>query len=603
MSAQPQYLSARALASLGLVGLPSTQRSINRLRDRHGWQSVEAEGRILIDVASLPPAVRAEIEARFVPAPRLTPNPIDRRGAGRPVGTDFFTARPDVADAVQVILARQQLSATRVLDLITGQFDALPEIHTLRRFISKLEAQQRPLLESFRDPDLYKSRFRMAMGRADGGVTHANQIWELDSTKTDVMLKTGRRQVLGLIDVFSRRANFIIAPSESGQSVRRLLIDTIKSWGVMPEMVKTDNGSGFINASIVTALGSLDIEHHRVAPGSGDKKPHIERVFGTLTRERFELLPGYIGHSVGEAQKLRGRAKKETGRAVILPELDEGQLQIIINNWVEGVYNLRVHSGTGMSPLTRYQSSPALSVAAPSEQALLIALSALVGTQTVGKRGIMWQRGRYWSAALVPYIGRPVTVRRDEDDLGSLFIFDEDGRYIDTAVNFERAGLSEEAFAAVATAHQRAWMKEARADVRAKAKAFSPEKARADILRRDAEAAGKLVYLPLATRAAENSTLASIAADTAPLPLAPQRSIIIRHTADDQPQSAVAVAAKVDRAEALIAADDAGHTVDPERLAWAQAFVSGAAFKTFKATQAAALGGASIHSIANRRTS
>lgn len=584
MSALPQFFSARELAELRLPGLPGTQRSINRLRERHGWASREQGGRLLISIDALPAEAREAMIARLTPKPLALPTTANdlRRPVGRPSGTDFFTANPDVADAVISILARQQLAATRIMEHLEGQFDRLPEIHTLRRFITRVEATRKPLLDSFRDPDLYKSRYRMALGRADGGVTRANQIWELDSTRIDVMLKTGRRQILGLIDVYSRRANFMIAPSESGQSVRRLLIDTITRWGVMPDMVKTDNGSGFINASIVSALGALGIEHHRVAPGSGDKKPHIERVFGTLTRERFEIMPGYIGHNVAEAQKLRGRAKKETGRALILPELDEAQLQEIITNWLDGVYHLRVHHSTGMSPLTRYRASPGSSAAAPGADALMIALSALVGTNIVTKRGVVWKRGRYWSPALVPLIGRPVQVRRDEEDLGALFIFDEQGRFVDTAINHARAGLSESEFAATATAHQRQWMKEARADMRARSRLFSIEKARTDIIRRDAEAAGKVSTLPVSTQARETPMLDGFNAPATPMqPVRPT---------DD-------ISARVARAQALIADHAAGHEVDPQRLEWAQAFVSGPAFKTFKATQALAGGTATIHQL------
>lgn len=578
-----QFYSARELAELRLPGLPGTQRSINRLRDRYGWHAIEQDGRLLIDISSLPEEARAELVRRMTPslpapAPRVA-NDI-RRSVGRPKGTDYFSRNPQVADAVMHILATQKIAATRIMELLRGQFGELPHIDTLRAFIVSTEARHRPVLESFRDPDLYKSRYRVALGRADGGLTHANQVWELDSTKIDVILKTGRRQILGLVDVWSRRANFMIAPSESGQSVRRLLIETIKAWGVLPEMVKTDNGSGFINASIVSALASLGIEHHRVAPGSGDKKPHIERIFGTLTRQRFELLPGYIGHSVAEAQKLRGRAKKETGRAVIIPELDEAGLQEIINNWLDGEYHQRIHSSTGMAPLRRYMASPVKSAAAPDEDKLIIALSALVGTHTVTKRGIVWKRGRYWCPALAGLLDQQVTIRRDEEDLGALFVFNDQGQFVDIAINHMRSGVAEAEFAAAAAAHQRGWMREARAEMRNKARAFSIEKAKGDILRRDAEAAGKLATLPLPTTPRETPLTESFKAAATPMQPAPKGE------ADE---------VLVERAEKLIADHAAGYEVDPVRLSWARAFVDGPKFKRFKQMQASAARGTTVH--------
>ena len=115
----------------------------------------------------------------------------------------------------------------------------------------------------------------------------------------------------------------------------------------MPEAVATDNGSGYINRSIVTALEALGVEHIICPPATPQYKPFIERAFGTMTRELSEMLPGYLGHSVGDAQKIRARAKKTTGRAEVVAELEPAELQTIINNWVDGVYHQRRHGKPG----------------------------------------------------------------------------------------------------------------------------------------------------------------------------------------------------------------------------------------------------------------
>jgi hypothetical protein len=69
---------------------------------------------------------------------------------------------------------------------------------------------------------------------------------------------------------------------------------------------------------------------------------------------------------------------------------------------------------------------------------LKLALSAYVGSAVVGKRGVRWKGGRYWSPAFVERMGKPVEIRRDEDDLGAVH-FRCAGNYIDTAVNWERS--------------------------------------------------------------------------------------------------------------------------------------------------------------------
>lgn len=578
------HLSAGDLAQLELDGLPSTKRGVALLAEREGWSWTDRPGNggltRLYAIADLPVLARRDLAARWADQA-----PSSLRGRGRPKGTDFFTRHPDVASAVEAILAERQLSVPRILELLETRFDELPSLRTLRRFVTTIERAKPALLASTRDPDAYKSRFRVSLGRADGGVTHAHQVWELDTTKADVMTKGGRRMVLGVIDRWSRRARFLVAPSESGQSVRRLLIDTIRGWGVLPEAVATDNGAGYINASIKTALEALGIEHRICPPGSPEKKPFVERLFGTFTRERAELLRGYAGHSVAEAQKLRAIARKQTGRAVIVPELEADELQAILDAWVDGVYHQREHSALRMTPMAKWLSSPTRAAAAPAEDVLKVALSAYVGTHKVGKRGLVWRGGRYWTAELAPFVGRPVTIRRDEEDLGALFAFDEDGRFIGTAVNAERAGLSEEVFALEARRQQADWMKQARAELRDRQRDFSIEKAKEQLLRRDAERAGKLAALPLPTTERATATMLSISVAPAPPTPAPERlADAVRRTAPGPRLESLAD--RIARTDALISAADRGEAVDPDELRRARLYATSTEYRAEKLTAA-----------------
>ncbi len=575
-----RLFSAAEIAAMELPGFPATKRGILAYFEKMEVSPAAFGGRGgagQYRPEALPDRLRNALEAHLLPANRVqapvAANNV-RRSAGRPKGSDFWTQNPEVAQAVEAILARQKLAAPRVRELLETRYIELPSDRSLQRFIKDVEERNRAVLASTRDPDLFKGKYRIALGRADGGVTRANEVWELDTTKADVMMKGGRQMVLGVIDRFSRRVRFVVAPSESGQSVRRLLIETIEAWGVMPEAVATDNGSGYINASIVSALEALGIEHRLCPPGSPEKKPFVERVFGTFTRERAELLDGYAGHNVADAQRLRGRAKKETGRAIIVPQLDSEQLQAILDAWVDGVYHLRRHGSIGMSPMAKWQSCTATPAGSPGRDKLLIALSALVGPKTVGKRGIQWKHGRYWAPELAAYAGRVVLVRRDEEELGELFIFDEAGAFICKAVNAQRAGLSEEAFATAARQQQAAFMTKARAELRKKQANFRFEDARDQLLRRDAEAAGKLAQLPRPTVERSTPVLASLAEPT-PLP---------QRVSPDQ------IAERAERAERLIADHEAGHDVPENDLAWATAFVSGAAYATHKAQQATGFG-------------
>lgn len=575
------HLSAAELAELELPGLPSTKRRINERAGRENWAYIDRIGRgggRLYAVSSLPAEARralADRRGRRIPA--------NTRPVGRPRGSDYFTRNPEVAGAVEAILAERQLAAPRILELLAQSFHDLPSRRSLSRFIAKLEREKKALLASTRNPDEYKSRYRVALGRADAGVTHAHQVWELDTTKADVLTKGGRIMVLGLIDRWSRRARFLVVPSESGQSVRRLLVETIRAWGVMPEMVATDNGSGFINASIVSALETLGIRHWRCPPGSPEKKPYVERLFGTFTRERAELLDGFAGHNVAEAQQLRSKAKKATGRALVVPEMTPAELQDVLTAWVEGVYHQREHKNLRMSPMRKWMSSPVPARAAPSEDVLKIALSRLEGVFIVGKKGVRWKNGVYWSPRLPEYMGRPVQVRRDEDDLGALFLFDEDGHFIDTAVNAERAGMSEEAFARAARRHQDEYMKSARAELRARQRDFSFEAARDALLRHDAERAGKLVAIP--PRTVERSTPAIDSIANAPAPALPSAAALedaMRRTAPRQGKPELTPAQKVAWADRVIGQARAGGEADPAELKRAELYATSTEYRAEK---------------------
>lgn len=573
------HLSAHEIAMLALDGLPETKRGVQMLADRQGWSWIPRGGRgggRLYAVVDLPEPAQRDYADRWAGLPSSRP----AARVGRPKGRNFFTRNPEVAAAIEVILAERSLSSPRVLELLATHFVQLPSLRTLKRFIASLEADKPALLASTRDPDAFKNNFRMALGRADAAITHANQVWEIDTTVADVTTRGGRRAILGIVDVYSRRPKYLLVPSESAQSVRRTLVETIRAWGVMPERLRTDNGSGYINRTILTAAPLLGIEVEPCLPGSPEKKPFVERLFGTFTRERAELLKGFSGHNVAQAQKLRAAEKKRTGRAVIVPEMTDEELQDVIDNWIEGVYNLRVHSGTGMAPIARFNATPRPSRPAPDDATLKLALSAFVGNVTVGKRGVQWKKGRYWAPELAAWLGRRVAVRRDEDDLGAVFVFDADGRYIATAINHERSGMSEQQFALAAQRHVSEHLARQKAELREAKREFSFEKARDALLRQDAERAGKLVSLP--PRTVEHSTpmLESVAGMAAPAPVEMLPGMAA--DAGASPIAGMTFREKVAWADRLIADADAGLAVDPGELAAARIFTRGAEYRADK---------------------
>jgi putative transposase len=598
-----QLLAANDLSALRISGLPTSARSLRRLAERSRWDVQRgAGGVLLIDIKSLSAAQVAEISEKLVARGGMafaTAKKPARQGAriGRPEGSAYFTLNPEAANCVLAALSTHKFAAPRVLEIMAAHgFAELPSLRALQRFIKKLEAQRIVELTQMRDPDRARSKYQLALGRMDGGESFAHETWELDTTKFDLMLDGFPRQmVLGLIDRWSRRAHFLVAPSESGQSARHLLIGAIEKWGVIPTRIVVDNGSGYINKSIRSACEILGIELKVCLPGKPEFKPFVERLFGRVTRERAVLLEGFSGSNVAEAQRLRGRARKETRKAKVVGSHTPETLQILLSNWVVGVYEQTVHSGIGMSPLAKAMRTPAPARAAPDEQTVKRALTAFVGNLVVGKKGLRWkstrEAGHYWCDALVGYIGKTVHVRRDEDNLGVLLAFSEHGDFIGEAVDWQRAGLSQRAFAISARDNQRKHDKAAEAYLREQQKNYPMEKAWSGILRSDAEKAGKLAVLPI--RAARPEAT----------PQSPTQSqspaTIHRFPVEARPRADIAC--HVARAEQILFAQKSGQVVSEDDAAWASAFKKGSAFAAFKAQAAIDAGERPVISISSRR--
>jgi hypothetical protein len=249
---------------------------------------------------------------------------------------------------------------------------------------------------------------------------------------------------------------------------------------------------------------------------------------------------------------------------------------------VDGTYHQRKHSMIGMPPMEKWQRSPQPARSVPPESLLKIAFSAVIGSATVTKRGVRWKSGRYWADTLIPLMGKQVMLRWDEGDLGALYIFDEAGNYVDTAVNVERKGFSQQAMAMAARREMAKFINEQRAELKQKKASFSVEKAMDAVLRDEAERAGKLTHFPRPTEARSTSAMDSIV--NAPAPPVPDTSKLDAMIASaPAPRPAVRSAAdKMAEADAIIAAAARGETVDADALRRAQLYATTTEYRAEK---------------------
>lgn len=349
-----------------------------------------------------------------------------------------------------------------------------PPLSTLKRWIREFKATNAPALLMFKNPDGYKNKYRSAFGSQMDGITRPNQQWQQDSTIGDAMqradlafdlvdMDTGeirRHAIIASIDVFTRRAKVVVAPTSSSNAVKAVTRLCMLAWG-KPEQIKTDNGRDYTAQDFDFALSSLDIEHRLCTPFSPEQKPYVERFIGTLMHDLFPMLEGFVGKSVAERKAIESAKSfaQRFGLGAIDLRMGAQQLQKIIDGWLDE-YHSRPHSELGCSP-NEMAERHATHIVRIDERALDIFLMAVAGkgTRVVGKRGISLGNGWFAAPELAAHVGSTVRCRQDELDLGSLHVFAMDGSFICRALDHSMLGINRGELAAKARAIEAATIK------------------------------------------------------------------------------------------------------------------------------------------------
>ena len=407
----------------------------------------------------------------------------DRRGRHRK-GAGRIDRDPEMVRLIEGLLsANPHASSKHVMRALRARYNgATPPYRTVQRWLQTWRESEIQLHAHVSDPDGHRNRLGSAMGAASAGISRVNELWELDSTPTDVVLADGRRHaVLGVIDVYSRRMLLQVARTSTAAAVLALLRRAILEWGV-PETVKTDNGADYASRAVGAALAALQVDHDLCPPFRPDLKPHIERALGTMSRDLVELLPGYIGHDVAEREAIRNRvsfakrlmdgrgAPREENPPAEAPELSPAEFQDFLDRWCSHLYAHDPHGGLNKkSPTQQAASCRAPRRRVENAEALAILLSELPsndGWRVVQKKGISVEGRFYIAAELGAWIGRRVRLRMDDADAGRVWVFDQDETFVCVAQAPELTGVDRAALAAAAKAVQRQHLREGRARLR-----------------------------------------------------------------------------------------------------------------------------------------
>lgn len=401
---------------------------------------------------------------------------------GNPVFRDFVVAQ---------IAYAPHLKPGAVRDAMKARFKGLviPSAKTLERWMKRWRDRNPRGVALLENPDNAKNLYRVSFGSRSEGVARINQLWESDATPSDALCTDGRFVLVGIVDVFTRRARVLVARTSKAQAVLALARRCVLAWGV-PETMKTDNGKEFVSRWVSSAFAALGVEQRLCPPFTPEAKPHIERFFGTLSRDLLEKLPGYAGHSVADRQAIRARAAfssrlGEDEAKLFKVALTSDQLQAACDAWLAGCYELRAHESLdGAAPIDRARAFAGAARAIANERALDVLLAEPAGgsVRQVGKRGLAVEGGTYQHEALVAFMGRRVEVRLDAADLGRVIVHDEEGRFVCVAEDPARTGIDRAELAAKARATQAALDRTFREAARIAKRTHRPELSAGEIL-------------------------------------------------------------------------------------------------------------------------
>ncbi len=403
---------------------------------------------------------------------------IENRGKNRTGSSILDSCRALNDFVIGMLVQHPHISCSVLYKSLKTEFHSsgikIPTKRTLERWVANWKLENRQLYTAVTNPDAWKNKYMTAFGSASEDVTELNQLWEFDSTPADLLLIDGNRyNILGVIDVYSRRLILIVSRTSNSKAVAQVIRRAIINWGI-PSIAKTDNGADYKSTYIRTVFKSLNIEQQFCPPFQAWKKPHIERVFRSFSHHLLELLPGFAGHNVAERKSIEAR-KQFSDRlfqkdAVIEVGMTSEELQRFCHDWVENHYHISEHSETKKTPNAMVRDWNGSIRKVENERALDILLSEPAGARTITKKGLSVDGSNYIHPELAVHVGKEVHVYYDDSDMGRVYVYGTDGVFICIAEDPSLTGVSRMEVAQRAKARQKEVVQERRRELKTAAK-------------------------------------------------------------------------------------------------------------------------------------
>ena len=281
-------------------------------------------------------------------------------------------------------------------------------------------------------PKAYSERFDLVHRRE---ATHSNAVWQCDHAQLDILLlrpdsPPARPWLTIVIDDFSRAIAGYYLAFEPPSSVRTCLALRQGIWNKgdahwpicgIPEVLYTDNGSDFTSHHLAQVAADLKMRLVFSTPGKPQGRGRIERFFRTVNEMLLCDLDGY------------------TRRSRRQPSLTLARLEEHFRAFLAEVYHRRAGSGTGVSPIARWEEGGFLPRMPDSLEQLDLLLMEEVRARKVQPDGFRFKNIRYLSTTLAAYVGELVTIRYDPRDMAEVRVFHQD-RFLCRAISPDLAG-------------------------------------------------------------------------------------------------------------------------------------------------------------------
>jgi putative transposase len=283
---------------------------------------------------------------------------------------------------------------------------------------------------------------RLSITTRDGselGVEWSNQVWQADHTQVDVLVVDQSGEVLGrpwltiVVDSYSRcimglhvgfdapsatvvclALRHAILPKQYSSSYELREI-----WGTygLPQYLYTDQGKDFTSQHLEQVATELGIGLcSRPKPSEGGI---VERPFGTLNREFFSSLPGYVGSNAVARSPV---AEREASLTLV-------QLEKLLVRYIVDRYNQGLDARMGdQTRIGRWEAGLTVQLPLLSDRELDICLMRRERRRVYRGGYLQFANLSYQGEHLAGYGGEEVMIRYNPRDITTVLVYQQDGK-------------------------------------------------------------------------------------------------------------------------------------------------------------------------------